>query len=172
LPQQSQTNHPHPPQDRDHRLWGVLTANGTSCAFKAPDATPLYYPAYKRASWEGAPPCRGGPKGAGASARKDTEGRLWGWQDDAPCAYKGPGNASEAAPAPRPKPPPEQAPTGGGASGCPGGAAPANCLARPCSFTSCLVGQTCVDDYCGGCTARCVGRGVLAGAVKPRSTWG
>jgi hypothetical protein len=98
-------------QDYNYRLWGTL-ANGTSCAYKAPDGTPLYYPGYHRSSWEGAPACSGAPTDPGASPRDDTEGRQWGWENDAPCAYKdaaSPGTGGRGKPAAGPAPRPANA---------------------------------------------------------------
>lgn len=71
------------PQDEDYRLWGSL-ADGSSCAFRAGDGTPLYFPGYQRVEWDAAPACAGTPDDAGAAARTDTKGRKWGWQNDAP----------------------------------------------------------------------------------------
>lgn len=38
---------------------------------------------------------------------------------------------------------------------CPPGVPVALCFVQPCLFTTCLAGTTCVDDFCGGCSARC-----------------
>jgi hypothetical protein len=90
------------PQDTEFRLWGTL-ANGTSCAFKSPEGDPLYYPAYTKSSWGGAPACAKAPTDPGAFATRDAQGRLWGWEGEAPCAYK-PRGARPRPAAPKPSP--------------------------------------------------------------------
>lgn len=75
------------PQDDNYRLWGGA-ADGSSCAFKAADGTPLYYPGYQRVEWDAAPSCAGSLDDEGVSPRADSQGRKWGWENDAPCAYK------------------------------------------------------------------------------------
>jgi hypothetical protein len=84
-------------QDYNYRLWGVAEpGSNASCAFKSADGSPLYYPGYQRSSSETTPACAGAPTDAGAARRTDTEGRQWGWENDAPCAYKPAGNATTA----------------------------------------------------------------------------
>ena len=157
-------------KDVDFRLWGALPS-GASCAFKAPDGAPLYYANYSRSSWDTAPACRGAATDVDAAVSTDALGRLWGWQDDAPCAYRTAAPAAGAAnatPTPTPtltarpaaaplpaaaRPPAAAAVTA--ARRCPDGSAPVRCLVRPCAFTTCPAGQACVDDFCGGCNARC-----------------
>jgi hypothetical protein len=164
LPPTQPHHQPTMQQDYNYRLWGVPEpGSNTSCAYRAPDGSPLYYPGYQRSSWEKTPACASAPTDASAAPRTDTEGRQWGWENDAPCAYKPAGNESARGAAPRPKPvlvrpaSPAAAGGGGGGSACEGGSAPVNCLVNPCLVTTCAVGQTCVSSYCGGCIARWVG---------------
>ena len=61
---------------------------------KAADGSPLFYPGYTRITWEGSPACTGPAparapgallrEGGADAAYTDTEGRLWGWESNAP----------------------------------------------------------------------------------------
>lgn len=41
---------------------------------------------------------------------------------------------------------------------CSNGKPPFNCFVRPCSHAKCSAATTCVDNYCGGCSAECVSK--------------
>ena len=82
-------------QDQLMRLWGW--EHGSGCAFKAADHNPIYYPGYsQRAVWATAPACTAAPNAT--NSKPDTNGRLWGWENEANCVFNSTSNGTAAAP--------------------------------------------------------------------------
>eukprot|EP00775_Hariotina_reticulata_P012494 gene12494-12628_t len=69
--------------DSQQQLWGYQ--NGASCAFRGSDGSPLKLQS-QQVNWWDAPSCSFLP-GTG-NYISDSQGQLWGWQNDMSCAFR------------------------------------------------------------------------------------